>query len=77
MFSPCDGCERVFTRKLAPVNAKEWKPTYCDVPAAESPTCKEFDCVYNIEDGCVEFQFCESCLSSQVTIDKTFASFLT
>jgi hypothetical protein len=75
MLSPCDGCERVFATKLTLVTAKEWKPSLCAVPSAESPACKVCDCSYNIEGGCIEFQFCENCLSSQETIDRTFAAF--
>jgi hypothetical protein len=77
MLSPCDGCERVFTTKLTLVTAKEWKPSLCDVSVAEAPACKRFDCPYNIEGGCNEFQFCDSCLASQETINRTFATFHT
>ena len=77
MLSPCDGCERIFTRELTLVTAKEWKPSLCAIPAAESPACKKFDCHYNIEGGCLDYQFCEICLSSQKTIDRTFGAFPT
>ena len=75
MISPCDGCERVFPTKLTLVTAKEWKPSLCDVPIAEAPACQRFDCPYNIEGGCIEFQFCDSCLSLPETINRTFAAF--
>jgi len=75
MLSPCDGCERVFTKELTLVTAKEWKPSLCDVSVADAPTCKRFDCRYNIEGGCIEYQFCDSCLPSQEALDRTFVAF--
>jgi len=75
MLSPCDGCERIFTKKLTLVTAKQWNPSLCDMSIADSPACKRFDCRYNIEGGCFEYQFCEGCLSSQEVLDRTFAAF--
>jgi hypothetical protein len=76
MLSPCDECQRVFAKKLTLVTAKEWQPSLCNVSIAESPVCKRFDCRYNIEGGCADYQFCDSCLASQEIIEKTFLGFL-
>jgi hypothetical protein len=76
MLSPCDGCERVFRKELSLVTAKEWKPSLCDVSVADAPTCKKRDCPYNIEGGCIEYQFCDSCSSSQEVLDRIFVAFL-
>ena len=75
MISPCDGCQRIFTEDLTLVTAKEWRPSLCNVSAAGSAACKEFECHYNIEGGCTDFQFCDSCLESQEIIDRTFLDF--
>jgi len=72
MLSLCDGCERVCTEKLTVVNAKKWKPSICDTPTVE---CKNLDCVCHIEGICIEYQFCDECLSSQEIINKTFEEF--
>ena len=76
MLSLCDGCERVFTEKLTLVNAKKWKPSICDAPTVKWQECKNLDCVCHIEGICIEYQFCDECLSSQEIIDKTFEEFL-
>lgn len=75
MISPCDGCQRIFTEDLILVTAKEWRPSLCNVSAAGSAACKELDCHYNIEGGCTDFQFCDSCLALQEIIDRTFLDF--
>ena len=76
MLSPCDGCQRVFTENLTLVNAKKWKPSICDTPTLEWQECKNLNCVCNIEGICIEYQFCDACLSSQEIVDKTFEEFL-
>jgi len=75
MLSPCDGCQRVFAEKLTLVNAKKWKPSICDTPTSEWQECKNLDCACNIEGICIDYQFCDECLSSQEIIDKTFEEF--
>ncbi len=76
MISPCDGCQRIFAVELTVINAKQWKPSICDTPAAESSACRKLDCVCNIEGMCIDFQFCNECLSSQEIIGKAFEEWL-
>ena len=75
MFSPCDGCEKIFRTELTLVTAKQWKPTLCNTSVADAPACKRLDCQYNIEGGCIEYQFCDRCLSCREVVDRTFATF--
>ncbi|MGO8748617.1 MAG: hypothetical protein ACLQNE_21820 [Thermoguttaceae bacterium] len=75
MLSACDGCERIIAKRLTLVTAKQWRPSLCDTAIADAPVCKRFDCRYNIEDGCIDYQFCDSCLSSPEVLDRTFVAF--
>ena len=75
MLSLCDGCQRFFRKKLTVINAKQWKESFCNIPKAQSSTCRKLDCVYNVEGSCIEYQFCDQCLSSQKVIDRIFQKF--
>ena len=76
MISLCDGCQEFFfDKKLTVISAKQWKVSLCDIPMAQSFACKKFDCMYNVEGICIEYQFCDECLSSQDIVDKTFEEF--
>ena len=75
MFSPCDGCEKIFATELTLVTAKQWKTSLCDTSVTDAPTCEKFDCRYNIEGGCVEYQFCDMCLSCREVLERTFGAF--
>ena len=76
MISPCDGCQRIFSKKLTLLTAKEWKPSICDTPAELAHACANLDCDYNFEHMCIDFQFCDHCLSSRGIINRTFGEFL-
>lgn len=75
MVSICDGCQEFFNKELTVINAKKWKESLCDIPMAQTFICRKFDCVYNFESMCIEYQFCDECLSSQDIIDKIFEEF--
>ena len=73
MNSLCDGCDGIFDVKLTRVNAKEWKPSLCKVPLKKSETCCNIDCDYNLEaECCMEYQFCQDCVSNNQTVDAIF-----
>jgi|GEM_PF-2648621 len=74
MLSVCDGCEKLFRTKLKRFNAKEWKPSLCNVPGEASELCYHIECDYNLEgESCMDAQFCPKCLANKQIVDKTFS----
>jgi hypothetical protein len=73
MISLCDGCGCIFITNLKTINAKVWNPRLCDIPVEESEVCSVIRCRYNIEgECCIEFQFCDDCLSDRSILDNRF-----
>ena len=77
MVSLCDGCEGLFEGELKRFSAKKLKPSICNVSIEESESCSDIECYYNLDaECCVDFQFCEKCLSNRQVTDATFVSFV-
>ncbi len=71
----CDGCGEFFNYKLKIINAKMWRSEVCDRSLKWSYECKRYGCKFRMEDeGCMEFQFCSSCLKKQSLLDRNFLS---
>jgi len=73
---PCDGCHRAFSHSLKTINAKGWKPNVCDVSINNSYNCSNASCEFSIDgECCVEFQFCDDCLSNKAIVNKLFIKY--
>jgi len=66
----------MFTYEIKTINAKEWKPTVCDVSVEESFDCNNVRCRFSAEgECCVEFQFCDDCLNNKRIPEKIFVGY--